>query len=257
MGIGIVAGILAGLFGIGGGLILVPSIIICLKLLKTPDEILMHMALGTSLSCIFINSIISAWNHNKRSKINWKIFNKLIVGIVIGVLFGGKIASLLSSKTLEIFFASFLTIITVKMWLALKVEPKSRNIPSPLYFTVGGIIGFKSAVLGLGGGTISIPFLTWAGRPMKEAVSVSAFIGIPIALLGSLSYITNGLSSSMLPKYSLGFVYLPAVFGIVSTSFIFIKIGAHFSHSLAQNKLHKLFSSFLTIVLVKTIYDII
>ncbi|OUR95529.1 hypothetical protein A9Q84_16035 [Halobacteriovorax marinus] len=255
--IGMIAGTLAGLFGIGGGLILVPSIIICLNIIQVPHQILMHMALGTSLSCILVNSSFSALTHYKKGKIDWKTFNKLIIGIILGVLFGGKIASALSSKTLEMIFASFLSLITLKMWLHLNIEPKPKKIATPIYWLVGLLIGLKSAVLGLGGGTISVPFLTWGGKTMKEAVGVSAFIGIPIALIGSLSYIYNGYGQNLLPEYSLGFVYLPAFLGIIITGPVFAKIGAHFSHSLPQKKLYRLFACFLTIILCKTLYDIV
>lgn len=254
--LGVIAGTLAGLFGIGGGVILVPALVFCFELLHIPQDVLMHLALGTSLSCIFITGLNSAWTHQKKKNIDWNVFYKLLWGIIIGTILGGRVASYLSSETLEIIFAIFLTFVLVKMSFKPKEEHIERKVPLLLYWVVGGFIGFKSAILGVGGGTISIPFLTWTGKEMKKAVGVSASIGLPISLFGSLAYIYNGHGNIHLPTYSVGYIYLPAFFGIVSTSSLFARIGARMSHSVSQTKLRYLFLTFLGLTVLRTYYGI-
>lgn len=257
MTLGIFSGTLAGFFGIGGGVILVPALIFFLKLSgDIPREIFMHMVLGTSLACIFITALNSVWSHHKKKNIKWNIFNKLFIGIAIGAIAGGQSANLLSSHTLKIIFAIFLTFIFIKMCFQMKPRPQGYQPHFLLYTLVGSGIGFKSSILGIGGGAISIPFLNWTGLKMKKAVGISASIGLPISFFGSLTYIYNGFSYPNLPEYSLGYVYLPAFLGIVSTSSIFARLGVRLSHHVSQEKLRKSFLVLLLVIILKTYYGI-
>lgn len=251
--LGAIAGTLSGLFGIGGGIVIVPTLIFCFKLMSFPNEIIMHMALGTSLATIFITALSSVYAHHKKGNVDWNLVSKIGVGVIVGTSFGAYVASGLNGKILSIIFAIYITLISLKMWLGFNLEGQEKNISLWPNIIVGLIIGFKSALLGIGGGTISIPFLTWCGKKMKYAVGASAALGLPIALVGGLSYVLNGLGQELLPKDSLGYVYLPAFFGIILTSSIFAKVGATLSQKLPQEKMRKGYALFLMVVAIKTI----
>lgn len=255
LGLGAIAGLLSGIFGIGGGLVIVPTLLFCFKYLGISPEVAIHMAIGTSLAIILITASNSVYGHHSRGSVDWNVFKKIFISLVIGTILGSLISNLLSAKVLEIIFSIYLVLVSIKMFFDVKVkdqeEKETKNI---LFKTVGFIIGFKSAILGIGGGTISIPFLTWRGFSMQKAVGVSAALGLPIALFGSLSQIYNGYNTIGLPDYSLGYLYLPAFLGVISTSSFTAHLGAKLSHSLPQDKTKKAFSFFLLIVAFKIIF---
>ncbi len=251
--LGIFVGFLSGIFGIGGGVVLVPILVLVLETIGTNPEVVMHLALGTSLSCIFVNSLNAVATHRKNNNLDTQIFKKLIIGIIPGSILGSFIAGILSSHTLEVIFAIFLTFVIINMGLkSLKrKEQEKRNLPILLYAFVGLVIGMKSAILGVGGGTISIPFLTWTGEKMKKAVGVSASIGLPISFFGMLTYIFNGLGNRDLPAYSLGYVFVPAFLGIACTSWYFARLGANISNNISHKKLTWAFIVFLIVITAK------
>ncbi|EQC50165.1 sulfite exporter TauE/SafE [Bacteriovorax sp. BSW11_IV] len=253
MVLGIFAGTLSGLFGIGGGIVIVPTLVFCFKAMNFPDSMIMHMALGTSLATIFFTALNSVYAHHKKNNVSWNLVLKLGIGIVIGTASGGFLSHILSAKTLAIIFACYISFVSMKMWFGLNSEGVRRSVPLLVYNCVGFIIGFKSALLGIGGGTISIPFLTYSGEPMKKAVGVSAALGLPIAFVGAITYAMNGQSVAGLPEHSFGFIYVPALVGIVLTSSIFARFGAALSHKLPQDKMRKGFALFLMVVAIKTI----
>lgn len=251
--LGVFAGMLSGLFGIGGGLVIVPTLLICFKILHFPEAHTMHMAIGTSLAIILVTVTNSMYGHHLNRNVDWEISRKIFVAIVIGAITGSFVSKDLAASTLEIIFSVYVVLVSIKMFMDVKVERELKSTSDHMYRFVGLIIGFKSTILGIGGGTISIPFLTWRGHPMKKAVGVSASLGIPIALAGAGSYIYTGYKLDGLPEYSLGYVYLPAVAGVVLTSTYFARLGAKISHKLPQQKMKKGFATFLLIVAIKMI----
>ncbi|WP_127716675.1 sulfite exporter TauE/SafE family protein [Halobacteriovorax sp. HLS] len=253
LGLGIFSGVLSGIFGIGGGLVIVPTLLYCFKLLNFPLEHSMHMAIGTSLSIILVTVSNSMYGHHLNRNIEWSVVKKLVLSIVTGAFLGSFVSKELSAKTLEIIFSIYVVLVSLKMFADVKVDRDFKNTSSVLYGIVGFIIGFKSTILGIGGGTISIPFLTWRGHKMKKAVGISASVGIPIALAGTCSYIYNGLQVDNLPEYSLGYIYLPAFIGVILTSSFFARIGAKISNKLPQTQMKRGFAIFLMVVAVKMI----
>jgi uncharacterized membrane protein YfcA len=251
---GIIAGTLSGLFGIGGGLIIVPALLYSFRSAQFPPELSMIMAVGTSLMIILVTVSSSVYGHHKLKNIDWKISRKIFTAILIGSFCGSFVSKQLAAKTLEVIFSTYVILVSIKMLMEVKVEGSEKQTSSTMYNVVGFIIGFKSTILGIGGGTISIPFLTWRGFPMKKAVGVSASLGLPIALGGAISYMINGWGTPGLPKYSAGYVYLPAVLGVVIVSPIFARIGAKLSSRLPQRQMKRGFALFLVVIAVKMIF---
>ncbi len=248
-------GFLSGLFGIGGGLVIIPILSYAFEFMGFQEEIIMHMAIGTSLSIILITVSTSSYHHYQRGGIDFSIYNKLFVFIAIGSLSGGFISQYLSKLVLELAFTAYVLLITVKLFLEGSGPSVEKKTPLWLYGFVGYIIGLKSAILGIGGGTISIPFLSWRGVQMKKAVGISAALGIPIALFGASAYVYTGLNlkSQVLPAYSLGYVYLPAFISVSLFSSFVSRFGVKLSHRLTQRKLKVIFATFLSIVLIKSL----
>lgn len=248
IGVGLVAGILAGLLGIGGGLVIVPMLLFCLSRQAIPSELIMHMALATSMASIVFTSISSFRSHHKRRAVHWHVVRRIVPGILAGTFLGTCLASCLSGNLLKLFFIAFLFYVALQMLLDRKPTP-SRDLPGKLgMFGVGGVIGMVSSLVGIGGGTLSVPFLIWCNLTLHHAIGTSAAIGFPIAIAGTFGYIVNGWSVQALPTYSLGYIYLPALLGIVSTSTLTAPLGVHLAHSLPVAKLKKIFAFLLLLV---------
>jgi uncharacterized membrane protein YfcA len=251
LGLGAVAGILAGLMGIGGGLVIVPMLVFCFTGLVMPHEHIMHIALGTSLASIIFTSISSFMAHHRRGAVHWNIVRRIVPGIIAGTLFGAYIASLLSTNLLQGFLGIFL--LYVAMQLLLDRKPKSSREMTGYagMFAAGSGIGIVSSLMGIGGGTLSVPFMIWCNISVRHAIGTSAAIGFPIAVAGTVGYMLTGLAVAGLPSYSIGYVYLPALLGVVSASMATAPLGVRLAHWLPVPGLKRLFAVLLLIVGVK------
>ena len=248
LALGALAGTLAGLFGIGGGLIIVPVLIFSFGLQGISPEVAAHLAVGTSLATIVFTSISSIRSHHKRSAVRWDIFRWMAVGIVVGAVLGAWSASLLSGPTLELVIGVFVIAVAAKMLTGANPKP-GRVVPGQRGLVAsGGIIGWASAIFGIGGGTLTVPYLTWCNLRMQHAVGTSAACGLPIALAGALGNIWTGWGNANLPEYSVGFIYLPALLGIILTSVVFARVGAALAHRLDAAVLKRIFAVVLVIV---------
>lgn len=255
--LGIFAGLLSGLFGIGGGLIIVPVLHFALSQQGVSPEIIQKIAIGTSLMTIVVNISTSVQAQHKKKNVRWDIVKKMAPIIVIGTISGSFLSSLISAKVLEIIFSIYVLIVCAKMFFKDKEHVEAKKTSDLLYSIVSFIIGLKSSILGIGGGTISIPFLLWRGHNMRTAIGVSAAIGLPISISGALSYMYFGYGNALLPKYCIGFVSLPAFIGIISTSIISAKIGVHLSHKLSHTVLRVGFAVFLLLIAIKSILNFV
>ncbi|RJX36070.1 MAG: sulfite exporter TauE/SafE family protein [Desulfurivibrio sp.] len=246
--VGAVSGVLAGLLGIGGGLIIVPMLVFCFSWQQIPHEQIMHLALGTSMASIIFTSASSFWAHHKRGAVHWIVVRRIVLGIFVGTFLGSCLAARLSTDFLKGFFVIFLYYVASQMLLNKKPKP-SRQLPGPPgMFGVGNVIGAFSSLVGIGGGTLSVPFMTWCNIPVHEAIGTSAAIGFPIAIAGTAGYIFNGLSVTDLPPYSLGYVYLPALAGLIVTSVLTAPLGVQLAHSLPVGRLKRIFAILLYLV---------
>lgn len=255
--LGAVAGLLAGLLGIGGGAVVVPMLVFSFQWLNISPDVAMHMAVGTSLGSIMFTAVSSAMAHHRHGCVNWSIFRSIAIGILAGTYGGSFIAAHIPGRYLQIFFAVFLYYVATNMLLNKKPNA-SRTLPGFAGMTgAGAFIGAISSLVGIGGGTLSVPFMVWHNVDMRMAVGTSAAIGFPIALAGCLGFITNGWNTPGLPPYSIGYVYLPALAGIVAVSMLTAPIGAGIAHKLPVPKLKKFFACFLYVVATKLLIDAI
>ncbi len=248
LALGALAGTLAGLFGIGGGLVIVPVLIFSFGLQGVSSEVAAHLAVGTSLATIVFTSLSSIRSHNKRGAVRWEIFRPMAVGIVIGAVLGAWSASLLSGPALELVIGVFVISVAIKMLIGAHPKP-GRDIPGhPGLAASGGVVGWVSAIFGIGGGTLTVPYLSWCNVRMQQAVGTSAACGLPIAVAGAMGNVWIGWGQPSLPEYSAGFVYLPALFGIVLTSVVFARFGAALAHRLDGVVLKRIFAVVLFVL---------
>lgn len=242
---GVIAGFLAGLLGVGGGLVIVPVLTFIFAGQHFPDAYIQHLALGTSLASILFTSLSSLRAHHAHGAVIWDVVRGITPGIVAGTLLGSVLAAQLSSHFLKAFFVAFIYYVATQMLLNIKPKP-SRLLPGPLgMFGAGSFIGGISSLVGIGGGTVSVPFMTWCNVKLHQAIGTSAAIGFPIAVAGAVGFVVNGLAVKGLPAYSLGFVYLPALLGLVLASVLVAPFGARLAHRLPVAALKKIFALLL------------
>lgn len=248
---GAFSGVMAGLLGVGGGLIIVPVLSFIFVRQHFAPAYIVHLALGTSLATIMFTSISSVQAHHWRAAVAWRVIARITPGIVLGTLLGTFWAANLSASHLKLFFVIFVFYAATQM--ILDIKPKAgRSLPGALgMFIVGSIIGCVSGMVGIGGGTLSVPFLLWGALPMRTAIGTSAAIGFPIAVAGALGYVLNGLKMGDLPAGSLGFVYLPALAGLAIASVLVAPLGAKLAHQLPVARLKKIFGVFLYVVALR------
>ncbi|MBA3014931.1 MAG: sulfite exporter TauE/SafE family protein [Proteobacteria bacterium] len=257
LAVGAVAGVLAGLLGIGGGLVIVPMLIFCFSSQRLPHEVIMHLALGTSMASIIFTSISSFLAHHKRGAVHWTAVRRIVPGILTGTFLGSCVAARLSTNFLKGFLVIFLYYVVTQMLMGSK--PKAgRELPGIVGISaVGGGIGILSSLVGIGGGTMSVPFLLWSNLGLHQAIGTSAAIGFPIAVSGTLGYLVNGISATELPPFSIGYIYLPALAGIVLASVITAPVGVRLAHSLPVKKLKRIFAILLLVVATKMLLDLV
>lgn len=246
--LGAVAGVLAGLLGIGGGLVIVPMLNIAFELQSFPDMHIQHVALGTSLATIIFTSVSSMYAHHKRGAINYNAFWRLTPGIITGTYLGAWLASVMSTMFLKALFGVFLYLVATQMLTGKKAQ-SARELPGPFgIFGAGNGVGIFSALVGIGGGTLTVPFLSWCNQTMHTAIATAAAVGLPIALAGTAGYVINGIGIEGIPGPHVGYVYIPAFLGIISMSVLTAPLGAKLAHSLPVDKLKKIFAILLYVV---------
>ncbi len=245
LAVGVVTGILAGLLGVGGGLVIVPSLVFGFRLLEYPDHLIMHLAIGTSLASIIGTSLASIRAHHRRGAVRWPAVARLTPGILAGSLMGAAVAGNLPGTGLRSLFGLFALGVAAQLALDLKPSAHSELPGWPGMTLAGTSIGLISALVGIGGGSMTVPFLAWNRVSMREAVATSAACGLPIALAGALGYWISGAGQTDLPAYSSGYIHWPACLGILATSTLFAGYGAHLAHRLPTATLKRVFALLL------------
>ncbi len=239
------AGVLAGLFGVGGGLIIVPVLVFSFSAQGFSQDILTHLAVGTSLATIVFTSVNSILTHHRLGAVRWPMVLWMTFGILLGAALGSLTAAAIQGPMLQKIIGVFALAMAVQMGFDLRPKATGRVPGRPELSLVGVVIGWASAIFGIGGGSLSVPYLTWRSVPMQQAVATSAACGLPIAVAGALSFMAVGWHEAHLPQWSLGFVYLPALLGIAATSMFFALLGARLAHRLSAKVLKRLFALLL------------
>ena len=243
--LGVFAGLIAGLLGVGGGLIIVPILITIFQSQNIADPVIVHLAIGTSLASIVFTSISSVLAHQRKEAVLWPIFLKLTPGIIIGAGLGAGIAEILPNDALRRIFGLFELYVAVQMTLNIKPKPQ-REFPGAWgAFGAGNAIGAISALVGIGGGTLTVPFMTWCNIAMRNCIATSAACGLPIAVAGAAGFMMTGWNNSNLPDHSWGYIYLPALLAIVCSSVLTAPVGAMLAHKLPTGRLKQIFALLL------------
>lgn len=249
--LGIVAGILAGLLGVGGGVVIVPALVWIFQAnAEIPSTHIMHIAIGTSLATIVMTSISSISAHHRRGAVLWSIVWQLTPSLIIGTLLGAVIANFLPSDGLRLFFAVFILLVSVQF--GFNVQPPPHQLPGRLGMGIAGcVIGKLSALVGIGGGSLTVPFLIWCNVHVRHAIATSAAGGFPISVSGTIGFIATGWHVSNLPTWSSGYIYWPAFVAIAPASLLFAPLGAKLAHTLPVELLKKIFAVYLAAVGIK------
>jgi uncharacterized membrane protein YfcA len=247
---GAFAGTLAGLLGIGGGIVIVPIVLLFFESQGVESDLAIKMALGTSLATIIFTAMSSIYTHHRKQAVQWGIVKIMTPGILAGSLTGAWLADIIPGTTLYITFIVFLFLVSAQM----AVSRVSAHRTLPGHFAMNGIsfgIGTVSALMGVGGGSLTVPFLSYCGVPIKKAIATAAAIGLPIAASATLGYIIGGLNEENLPPGSVGYVNLPVFGGVVVASLVFAPMGAILAHKLPDQVLRRLFAIFIFIMATK------
>lgn len=251
--VGSVAGVIAGLFGIGGGVVIVPALMVALNQQGIDSSVVIHLAIGTSLAIITVTGASSALGHWKKGAIVVELLKRMLPGLMLGAVLGGLIAGQLRADLLERYFGIFMLLLAFRMLLA--KPPKAGRQPAslPAMFTVGTLIGTFSALFGVGGGVLSVPWLARNGASLARAIGTSAACGLPIAAVGAVTFMMTGQGQLALPAYSTGYVYWPAFAGIALFSVPCASVGVRLAHHLSPRLLRRLFALLMLLVGLKLI----
>ncbi|MDO3380834.1 sulfite exporter TauE/SafE family protein [Gilvimarinus algae] len=253
LALGAITGFFAGLLGIGGGGIMVPVLVVLLGAQGFGSEHLVHFALGTSMAAIVPTAIASTLAHNRRSAVHWQAVYQLTPGVLLGTFAATFIAAYLPAKPLALFFAVFMTAIAAYMIWGRAPRPE-RQLPSVSgMFGVGAGIGGVSALVAIGGGSLTVPFMIWCNQSPTRAIATSAALGIPIAAAGALGYVVNGWTQAEGPM-TLGYVVWPAVLAMASMSFLTAPLGARLAHHLPVKRLKQVFALMMVGLAVKMVH---
>ena len=252
--LGIVVSLIAGMFGVGGGMVLVPALYLLFSAQHFPHEHLMHITLGTTMMSMIVTTVMAMNVHRKLGNIDWSVARTMAVGLAIGSIVGSTVASKLPTHPLTIIFACITTAASINLIWNFKPSA-TRTMPG--IFVNGCVsfaIGIIAALTATTGGFLFTPYQAWHNVPMKRAIGTTSAIGIPVALGGGLSYLFSGLSAQNLPPLTYGFVCLPALLGIVSCSSLFVSVGAKLVSRMDPQKTKRFFGIYLLIVALKMLH---
>ncbi len=261
LALGAFVGLAAGLLGIGGGGVMVPMLTAIFLSQNVPADQVVHLALGTSMACIMVTSLSSLRAHHANGAVVWPLVKLMVLGVVLGTFSATFIASMISSKALAIFFACFMSYVAIQMFSNSK---STQHASSATHHSINRVelvlasigIGSISAIVSIGGGSITVPYLTWRKVDIKKAIGTSAAIGFPLSIAGSVGYLLSGWSHVAPIPFTYGFINLPAVIVISITSFFTAPIGANLTQKLPVATLKKIFALLLATLSLKMLWNL-
>ena len=245
LGIGALVGFAAGLLGIGGGVVMVPLLVLVFRASGVAAEHLMHVAIGTALAAMVFTSLSSMRAHHAHGAVDWKVARAMSPGMLAGSFAAALAAGFIPTRPLAVGFTVLVFYAATQILLDLRPSG-SRELPGAGgLFGAGVVIGAVSSLLAAGGAFLTIPFLVWCRVPLRRAIGTAAANGLPIAIAGTAGYVLNGLRAEGLPSMSLGYVYLPALALVVTTSMLAAPVGARLAHRLPVKRLRSIFALML------------
>lgn len=254
--LGATAGLLGGLFGIGGGTVLVPVLLLLFDAQHFPPEHLLHLALGTSMATILFTALASLYKHHQHGAVNWNVVRTITPGILIGTGLGTLLATHIPMHFVGICFALFVYFAAAQILFDLR-PPASRRLPGNVAVRLFGVFaGTLSSLVSIGGGTVVIPFLLRSNLNLRQAIGTSAAISFPVAVGGTAGYIATGLNTPGLPDFTLGYVYLPCLLWTAAASVITAPFGAKAAHQMNIVVLRKLFAVLLLVLATKLLLKV-
>ncbi|MCP4380249.1 MAG: sulfite exporter TauE/SafE family protein [Hyphomicrobiales bacterium] len=246
---GAVSGLLAGLFGIGGGAVMVPVLYEGLGFLGVDESVRMHVAVGTSLAIIVPTSLRSFFAHKRRGAVDMALFRSFVIPVPVGVIVASIVAAVISGSVLRGIFAVIAFVVALKLIFARNSWRLGRDVPgNPSRAIVGGLIGFFSTLMGIGGGIVTNTYMTLYGRPIHQAVATSSGVGMLISIPGVIGYVWAGWGDPLLPPFSLGFVNIVGALLVVPAAILMAPMGVRLAHALSQRILELVFGLFLIVV---------
>lgn len=253
---GVLAGLISGMLGIGGGIVLVPILLAIFHHLAMPSDLTTHMAIGTSLATIVFTSLSAVYAQYRRQAIDWELIGRLAPATVLGSFLSGYLAGFIPGHILKSLFAVFLTLAAIQL-LSNWRPAAQRSLPgTAMLWGIGTGIGALSALLGIGGGTLTVPFLNWCNVDMRRAIATSTALGSTLAIFGAMGFVVAGLHQSKLPPWSFGYISLPALLGISSSAILLAPVGVYFAHRLPVMSLKKIFGLLLLMLAFNMLWNI-
>ncbi len=257
LALGLLVGLFAGMLGIGGGVIIVPLLVFLFTAQQFAVDRVLHLALGTSLASIVFTNLSSLRAHHFRGGVRWDIVRTATPAIVAGTLVGTVFADRMSSRYLAVIFTVFVLFSSLQMWVD-KKPLATRTLPGKAGLSTAGFaVGALCSLVGVGGGILVIPLMTICNVPMINAIGTSAALGLPISIGGALGYVITGLGQTKLPPLSLGYIYVPALVGLVVGSFVTVPFGAHVAHRTRVIVLRRVFAVILFALATKMLVSLV
>ncbi|WP_024304437.1 sulfite exporter TauE/SafE family protein [Pseudogulbenkiania sp. MAI-1] len=254
---GALAGFLAGLLGVGGGLVIVPVVVGVLTSARLGGEHVQHLAVGTSLAVMVFTSFSSVLAHHRKGAVDWRIVRAMAPAIVAGTFVGSLLAGAIPGHVLRWFFVVYAYLIGLQMFFGAK-PAASREMPGLVgQWSAGGVIGVISSWVGIGGGSMSVPFMSWCNVPVHTAIATSAALGWPIAVSGAIGYLMSGWQAPGLPWGALGFVYLPAMLALMLMTVLCAPLGARAAHALPVAGLKRVFAVLMAVMASQMLYGLL
>ncbi len=258
IGAGVVGGLIAGLLGVGGGIIIVPVLYSVLVATQLPEAIAIKLSVATSLATIIVTSLSSARSHSKRGAVDYALLRSWAAPIIVGVVIGTTIAGYVGGEVLTLVFAVVALVVAVNMLLRANNAALTGDFPNAgVKFGSGVGIGLISSMMGIGGGTLGVPILTAFGFDIRRAVGTAAAIGFVIAVPATIGYIIAGWGASGLPPFSIGYVNLIGFIALVPLTTLFAPIGAKIAHTIPRRVLSYCFAGFLVVTSARMFYSLL
>ncbi len=249
--LGVFAGLMSGLLGVGGGIVVVPGLVFILRMVDTPNEVIMHVASGTSLCIMILTTLVSGYSHYKRGNVVKSVFKKMLPFVLISAVIGAILANILSVNFLALLFGLFLLFVSVKLLLPKKKGVQEvheiREISTQKLSIIGSLMGVLSGLLGVGGGTVTVPLLLQCRLGIKQAAGTSVALTVPVSIVGTIAVMILGLSAVHMP-WSTGYVYWPAVLWVGVSSMVFALVGAKLTDVLPASTLRIAFAVLMLLI---------